>query len=78
VGYVTGNSVVRLPEDAGIIISFTKAKPSLQSTQIHIQFVPEEISSAVKRMRLLLSRNFRPTPRIKMSCKFIRNIQNKK
>ena len=57
-GCVTGNSVVRFPEDAGIILFFTKAQTSLQPVQLPVQFVPEEISSGLKQLRLLAEQKF--------------------
>jgi hypothetical protein len=50
--------VVRLPEDAGIILFFTKAKISLQPIQLPVLFEPEEICSGVKRLRLLVEQKF--------------------
>jgi hypothetical protein len=76
---VTGNSVVRLPEDAGTILFLTKAKTSLQPIQLPVQFVPEQISSGVKWLRLLAEQKFSCNAEdTNGSCKVIRNIQNKK
>ena len=50
--------MIRLPEDAGIILFFTKVKISLPPIQFPVVFEPEEICSGVKRLRLLAEEKF--------------------